>query len=85
MSELKNRMFERAEQAFAAINEALGMRGCIDPSQTLDAVADLIDDAERYRYITRPGRTKELRIPAEENKESCDAAFDSKRFKGEDK
>ena len=34
-------------------------------------------DAERWRWITREGRTRELRIPASENKASIDAAIDS--------
>jgi len=33
-------------------------------------------DAERWRWITRDGRTRELRIPAKENKASIDAAID---------
>ena len=37
------------------------------------------DDAARWRWITRDGRTRELRIPADENKVSIDAAIDSKR------
>lgn len=39
------------------------------------------DDAARWRWITRAGRTRELRIPAEENKVSIDAAIDGARFK----
>ncbi len=39
------------------------------------------DDAARWRWITRAGRTRELRIPAEENKASIDAAIDGARFK----
>ncbi len=38
------------------------------------------DDAARWRWITRAGRTRELRIPAEENKASIDAAIDGKRL-----
>ena len=38
------------------------------------------DDAARWRWITRDGRTRELRIPADENKASIDAAIDSKRL-----
>lgn len=38
------------------------------------------DDASRWRWITRDGRTRELRIPADENKASIDAAIDSKRL-----
>ena len=37
------------------------------------------DDAARWRWITRVGRTRELRIPAEENKMSIDAAIDGAR------
>ena len=33
-------------------------------------------DAERWKWITRDGRTRELRIPANENKSSIDAAID---------
>ena len=33
-------------------------------------------DAERWKWITRDGRTRELRIPANENKASIDAAID---------
>lgn len=40
-------------------------------------VGALAPDAARYRHITRPGRTRELRIPANESKASCDAAFDA--------
>lgn len=39
------------------------------------------DDAARWRWITRDGRTRELRIPADENKASIDAAIDGARFK----
>jgi len=39
------------------------------------------DDAARWRWITRAGRTRELRIPAHENKASIDAAIDGARFK----
>ena len=38
------------------------------------------DDANRWRWITRAGRTRELRIPATEGKESIDAAIDSQRL-----
>ena len=38
------------------------------------------DDAARWRWITRAGRTRELCIPAEENKVSIDAAIDGKRL-----
>ena len=38
------------------------------------------DDAARWRWITRNSRTRELRIPANENKASIDAAIDSKRL-----
>lgn len=34
-------------------------------------------NAERWRYITRDGRTHGLRIPATENKASIDAAIDN--------
>ena len=37
-------------------------------------------DAARWRWITRDGRTRELRIPADENRASIDAAIDSKRL-----
>jgi len=39
------------------------------------------DDADRWRWITRAGRTRELRIPATEGKKSIDAAIDGQRFK----
>ena len=39
------------------------------------------DDAARWRWITRAGRTRELRIPADENKASIDNAIDGQRFK----
>ena len=44
-------------------------------------------DAERWRWITREGRTRELRIPAQENKTSIDAAIDGaiKKAMQEDK
>lgn len=38
------------------------------------------DDANRWCWITRAGRTRELRIPATEGKESIDAAIDSQRL-----
>ena len=38
------------------------------------------DDAARWRWITRDGRARELRIPADENKASIDAAIDGKRL-----
>lgn len=44
-----------------------------------DIVRD--DDAARWRWITRAGRTRELRIPADENKVSIDNAIDGQRFK----
>jgi len=54
-------------------------------TQTIDALRkrnqELIDDAARWRWITRDGRTRELRIPAGESKESIDAAIDSVREK----
>ena len=44
-------------------------------------------DAERWGWITREGRTRELRIPAKENKESIDTAIDGaiKKAMQEDK
>ena len=44
-------------------------------------------DAERWQWITREGRTRELRIPAKENKESIDTAIDGaiKKAMQEDK
>ena len=44
-------------------------------------------DAERWKWITREGRTRELRIPAQENKTSIDAAIDGaiKKAMQEDK
>jgi hypothetical protein len=54
-------------------------------TQTIDALRkrneELIDDAARWRWITRDGRTRELRIPADESKKSIDAAIDSVREK----
>lgn len=37
------------------------------------------DDAARWRWITRNGRTRELRIPASESKASIDSAIDKAR------
>ncbi len=42
-------------------------------------IYELRKDAERWRWITRDGRARELRIPADENKSSIDAAIDGKR------
>ena len=42
-------------------------------AQTYEAI---VRDAERYRWITRVNRKRELRIPAVENKNSIDAAID---------
>lgn len=39
------------------------------------------EDGNRWRWITRAGRTRELRIPATEGKKSIDAAIDGARFK----
>lgn len=40
----------------------------------------MADDAARWRWITRDGRTRELRIPPTEDKCSIDAAIDRKRL-----
>ena len=45
-------------------------------------VQDDRKDAERWRWITREGRTRELRIPASEGKSSINAAID-KAMEGE--
>ena len=39
------------------------------------------DDANRWRWITRAGRTRDFLIPAKEPKKSIDAAIDGSRFK----
>jgi hypothetical protein len=54
------------------INQAM-MRNC-------SVTDNMRDDAARWLWITRVGRTRELRIPADENKASIDAAIDSKRL-----
>ena len=40
-----------------------------------------LKDAERWRWITRAGRTRGLKIPADESKASIDAAIDGQRLK----
>lgn len=55
------------------INQAM-LRNCSLTDNMRDA------DAARWRWITRDGRTRELRIPADENKVSIDAAIDGARF-----
>jgi Lhr-like helicase len=47
----------------------------------VQAMLDAPMFAARWRWITRAARTRELRIPADENKASIDAAIDGARFK----
>ena len=59
---------------------------CGKPAPT-PPVSEDRKDAERWRWITREGRARELRIPAQENKTSIDAAIDGaiKKAMQEDK
>ena len=52
-----------------------GLRAALAAAPT-PPVSEDRKDAERWRWITRDGRTRELRIPAKENKASIDAAID---------
>jgi len=52
-----------------------GLRAALTAAPT-PPVSEDRKDAERWQWITREGRTRELRIPATENKASIDAAID---------
>lgn len=49
--------------------------------RTQVAAAMCVEDAARWRWITRAARQRELRIPATESKQSIDAAIDGQRLK----
>ena len=78
---------EAAELEIKGLEEELHEQGVmpIELQQQLSPThmgEPLIDeDAARWRWITRAGRTRELRIPATEGKKSIDTAIDGQRFK----
>lgn len=63
----------KASPASAPEGYGTGRNNNISPTKT---VSEDRKDAERWKWITRDGRTRELRIPANENKASIDAAID---------
>jgi hypothetical protein len=62
------------EKAKSRIEELLFVEcRILEIEQQIDGLSA---DAGRWRYITRDGRTRGLKIPATENKASIDAAID---------
>lgn len=66
------------EDEIRRLNEiAQDMNNAMNPTHMGEPLIN--EDADRWRWITRDGRQRELRIPANENKASIDAAIDKNR------